>query len=684
MPNSANLKLADENLANPFWIAEKSKSGLYAFSVLLLFGLFTFQLWYHAVRTSATIDEPVHILAGHRHWQCGDFGINPEHPPMLKLLATAPLNFRNLIEPDWDCGSRITSKPDSFASGNLFLVENGADSIVIPTRIAASVLSLLMAVLVFLVTREMFGKWEALTALALLAFEPNLIAHGAVVTTDMALTATAFGTVYALYRYRKNSSWFRFSVVGLAFGLLLAAKHSAVILFPILLLLLLADVFFFRSVKIGLPKQILRQTTAFAAFFLVGLVLLWAFYGFQYYSIPSATNSTVSIADYIKENGRPEMVESSSAKIVDGISRTRLFPESYVYGLADIVATGSRNAFIFDRNYPTGQWFYFPLAFSVKTSVALLLLLPIGFVMAFFLRENRREFMFLLVPPVLFFAIALTSGMNLGVRHILPVYPFFIVVSAVGAVALCRKFPPFRYVLILILLFHAAMAYRIAPHYIVFANDFWGGSNNTYRILPDGNTDWGQNLKFVNEYLAQNNINDCWFVGMGNAQLKRVSQPCRIMPDTFRWWMNNAVDEPVPPIIEGTVLISTRDLPPRGGKEYLPVTQGEPIAQIGGSIFVYQGRFEVPLVAALSRVRRSGQFARLNRVEEAVTEGREAVNLAAADPRAHLALGLALLRAGQKTEARREFAEVVELTKSNPALFRAEEVRARLEIERLN
>ncbi len=63
-----------------------------------LFAAFAFQLWYHATRTSVTIDEPVHILAGHRYWQCGDFGINPEHPPLLKLLAALPLIFRTFVD----------------------------------------------------------------------------------------------------------------------------------------------------------------------------------------------------------------------------------------------------------------------------------------------------------------------------------------------------------------------------------------------------------------------------------------------------------------------------------------------------------------------------------------------------------------------------------------------------------
>lgn len=114
---------------------------LFAVLTVLLFVVFAFQLVYHAVRTSATVDEPFHILAGHRHWQCGDFGINPEHPPLLKLLATAPLNFRQLSEPPWECGSKFTAKFDGFSYGNTFIVENGVDSVVITSRVTASLMA---------------------------------------------------------------------------------------------------------------------------------------------------------------------------------------------------------------------------------------------------------------------------------------------------------------------------------------------------------------------------------------------------------------------------------------------------------------------------------------------------------------------------------------------------------------
>ncbi len=376
------------------------------------------------------------------------------------------------------------------------------------------------------------------------------------------------------------------------------------------------------------------------------------------------------------------MVESFSAKIVDGISKTRIFPESYVLGMADIISWGSRNAYIFGRNYPTGQWWYFPFSFVVKSSIALLLLLPLGLLFPFFNREKRREMMFLLVPPIFFFAFALTSQLNSGIRHILPVYGFLIVASAVGAIWLSRKFYFFRYVLIALLIFHALAAIRTAPNYLAFSNDFWGGTNKTHQIFSDSNVDTGQSIKLVNEYIARENITDCWIVSFVHPELIGAIQPCRVLPTALRILVSRNVAEPVPPVIEGTVFVSTSDLPPRGGDEYVPIAKSTPIAFIGGNTFVYRGRFEIPLAAAMSHAYRAGQFLRSNRSEEAVAEGRKAVELAAYDPRTHLSLGLALIRAGQKDEARRELQMTIELAKPNP-VFRNAEVRAQQEIKRL-
>jgi hypothetical protein len=648
---------------------------------LILFAAFAFQLWFHAVRTSVTVDEPPHILAGYRHLQCGDYGINPEHPPMAKMLAAVPLHFRTMNEPPWDCGSKLTSKPDSFTYGGRFLVENGLDGVVIPARLSIALLSLLLATAVFLAAWEMFGRTEALVALCLFAFEPSLIGHGSVVTTDMAISATAFIAVYALYRFCRKRSWLTIFCVCLAFGLMLAAKHSAIFFVGILFVLLMADAVLFRQNELSLPRRLMRQTAFFAAFALAGLIILWGFYGFRYYAIPSATSSSVSVADYIKENGRPEAAESLPAKATALVSRAHILPESYTLGMADVIAWGIRNCFIFDRSYPTGKWFYFPVALSAKSSIALLLLLPPGFIFAFYNREKRREMVFLLLPPVVFFVIASSSGFTTGIRHILPVYAFFIVAAAAGAVWLCRKFTFFKYVLCALLIFHAITAVRVAPNYQAFANDFWGGTGNTYHIFRDSSVDTGQSAKLVSEYLARENITDCWFGGYVHPEVIRAVQPCRPLPSNLRILISQTVIEPVPSVIEGTILLSVNELPPRSD-EYEPIAQTEPVALIGGNILVYRGRFEIPVAAAMSHAYRSGQFLQINRNEESLAEGQTAVELAAKDARTHLALGLALTRAGRKDEARREFETVIELAKNNP-VFRNAEVRAQLELKRL-
>jgi hypothetical protein len=465
---------------------------------------------------------------------------------------------------------------------------------------------------------------------------------------------------------------------------MLATKHSAVIFVPILFALFLADVLVFRREENLSPERIFRLIASFAGCLLIGFVLLWAFYGFRYNALPNATENMVSVSGYMRGTGRPETVNSLSAKIVLVTSYIGIFPESYIFGLADIVATGSRNAFIFNRNYATGQWFYFPVAFAVKSSAAVLLLLPIGLLLPFFKREKRRKMMFLLVPPLLFFAVALTSGMNIGVRHILPVYPFFVVAAAVGAVAVCRRFYFVRYVLIALLLFHIAAAVRTAPNYIAFANDFWGGTNNTYNLLGDSNVEWGQNLNLVNEYLARENINNCWFAGFANGELNHVQQPCRLLPGYLNWIGTEEIPEPTPTIIEGTILLSVSVLPSRGADEYLPVVQTKPIAQIGGSILVYQGRFEIPLAAALSHVGRALWLIQRNRFEESVVESQKAVELAPDDPRTHFSLALALARTGQKYEARKEFGTVIELARVNHSMYLNLEQRAWQEIAQLD
>ena len=138
----------------------------YIAACVALLGLYALQLGLHAARTSATTDESFHILAGYRYWQCGDFGINPEHPPLLKLVAALPLSLGGVVAPQGPCGAKLTQKHDGFKAGLEFMAQNGGESFLVPARLAAAGFSLLLAALVFFAAREMFGNAEALVALA--------------------------------------------------------------------------------------------------------------------------------------------------------------------------------------------------------------------------------------------------------------------------------------------------------------------------------------------------------------------------------------------------------------------------------------------------------------------------------------------------------------------------------------
>jgi tetratricopeptide (TPR) repeat protein len=226
---------------------------------------------------------------------------------------------------------------------------------------------------------------------------------------------------------------------------------------------------------------------------------------------------------------------------------------------------------------------------------------------------------------------------------------------------------------------NAASAIRTAPNYLVFSNVLWGGYENTHRILL---SDTGQSMKFVSEYLDREGIDDCWIAAFVHPEMIRSVQPCRPMPSGVRIMISRNLIDPVPPVIEGTVVLAEREIPPSSGDEYVPIAQSEPIAFIGGNTFVYRGRFEIPLAAAISRVHRSNHFLRVNDIDQAIAEARLAIEFAPNDPRTHLAIGLALSRTEQKDEARRELETAADLARTD-SRFRNVEVWAKQGLEKL-
>src|SRR5215471_18777840 len=284
----------------------KLRSSAVVLGVVALLAVLLIQLALTIHTESITWDEDDHLYAGYMSWKSGDFGLNPEHPPMVKMLAALPILQMPLRVPALQ---NRNFKIEAFLGGKEFLFKNDADTMLFRARMAAAILTMLLALLVFLAGQEMFGTEAGFVALILLVFDPNQLAHGAFVTTDTGLACFLFATVYCFYRYVKQPSVARLLLVGLSGGLALATKHTGILIFPILLALAICEWLLGRRARPDASQakrlSIARHVLALAAITAVSLTVLWASYGFRYAARPAGLQINPTSAEYIGQLSRP-------------------------------------------------------------------------------------------------------------------------------------------------------------------------------------------------------------------------------------------------------------------------------------------------------------------------------------------------------------------------------------------
>ena len=193
-------------------------------------------------RESLTFDEGDHMFAGYMMWKAGDYGLNPEHPPLAKLLATVPILSDHLWVPPPMPGQFF--KSEAYLNGRDWLARNDGDRqhLVFEMRASAELLALGLCVFVFLAAREWFGDTAGLIALALVVFDPNVLAHSALVTTDIGVSCFFVAAIWTFYRFATRPTLIRLLLVGLATGLLLATKHSGILIGPMFVSLIAWEV----------------------------------------------------------------------------------------------------------------------------------------------------------------------------------------------------------------------------------------------------------------------------------------------------------------------------------------------------------------------------------------------------------------------------------------------------------
>lgn len=640
------------------------------------------ELWFSIRHDSQTFDESAHIFSGMHYWEHGDFGVNPEHPPLVKLLAALPLLSLHPNLPP------VPNQFFRFASGTgglqfLYSSGNDAETLLFRARIAASLITLALALVVFLVARGMFGIGAGLIGLVILVFEPNILANGALVTTDIAAASGMLASIYTFYRYAKKRTTARLAICGLVTGLALASKHSNLLLFLLLTLLGVSEVLrrnpsAENGAQVPATREIVRWGGALVAIGVLAVAVLWSFYGFHYRARPGSAIIVPPLAAYLQDLPHP-----TEARVTLALYRSHLLPEAYVYGLGDIetVTQHGRPAFVLGKLYPTGRWFYFPLAFLIKSTLPfLLLLLLLPFARRLRAAEKRREVLFLTLPVVIYFAVSLTSHLDIGVRHILPIYPFLIVLAAGGAWSLMQKSRAWGFAVVVLLVLHAASSLHAYPHYLAYSNEAWGGPKNTYKVLSDSNVGWTSGLKAMHEYIVEHRITDCWFAYSGLAPYAYYSIPCRSLPTFFSAFTGTETG-PIPASFDGTVFVDEPErtgafLGPEDLNPYRPLVTRTPDEVIAGEILVFHGHFDVPALAALSHIHAAFHEEAANQLDQALAEIRLALSLNPNSADGHYEAGLILQQQRKPTEAHAEFEEAAALATAEYPEFQEDELSA--------
>ena len=555
-------------------MSRAQRAGLVAAAVLLQAGLAI-----HAMRgNSATFDEGAHLPAGYTHLVLGDHRLNPEQPPLVKLLAAAPLVA---LRPQLKLADVSWSEARQWEFGRRFLYRwNDADSLLFLGRLPVVLLASGLVVAVFLAAERRFGAAAGLAAAGLAALSPEVLAHGSLVTTDLAFALFYFLAALAFERLLEHATPWRVLAAGLATGAAFATKFSA----PVLL------VVFAGLALFALGRHALRTGALLAAVGALAFVVVWASYGFRGALTPDPA---------LRGELRQPLVAEQGSVLRDAVAwagRASVVPEDYARGLLFVTEhSAARPTFLLGERRDGGFPAYFAVTFLLKTPIPLLLLTALA--LARIPRLPRRDAFCLWLPVIVYLAATATRGLQIGHRHLLPIYPFLFVAAGEAAMALARWRPAKGAVVAAALaLWYAGGTLVQHPHYLAYFNELAGGPRNGWRLLVDSNLDWGQDLKRLAEWTRANHVGRLKLSYFGSADPGYYGIDSEALPGYTSPHAARITREIRP---GDTVAVSATNLQgvyldpeDRPLMERLRATA--PVARIGYSIFVFRPDFAWP------------------------------------------------------------------------------------------
>jgi hypothetical protein len=551
---------------------------------------------------SSTFDEPIHLPPGYVSLTLGDHRMNPDHPPLVRRLAALPLLFMDVRFDPEDFAWRV-GRPWEF--GKRFLYRwNDAETLLFWGRLPIVALGAALLAAVFLWTRRHWGKAAGALALLLAAFNPELLAHGAIVSTDVGIALFSFLTVVAFGAVVETVTAARVLRAGLALGAACATKFSGVGLLLMLAVPALAIAADARPIRLrllpsaaprevgGRGRKLALLSGVLAAMGLVAILTIWTAYGFH---SPLAVDPEANARIF---DWREVALESPALQaFFSGLRALSILPEAWIWGfLHFLVHAEGRPAFLLGQYSEGGFWYYFPAAFALKAPIALLLLLALALPLARRTAKDPRAEWLLWAPMVLFWLLSMSRSINIGLRHLLPALPFMIVAASRVAAAAFPSGGGRRVLPAVVLVLGAAQVVstlRAWPSYLAYFNELAGGARAASRYLVDSNLDWGQDLPGLRRWMEATGVPRVKLAYFGTADVKYYGVAADRLPGYQPPPPSATVHEVVPGdlvAVSATLLRGVYVDPP-----VLPLMERlrarPPVAVIGGSIFLYKADF---------------------------------------------------------------------------------------------
>ncbi|HTM02387.1 MAG TPA: tetratricopeptide repeat protein [Vicinamibacterales bacterium] len=605
---------------------------------------------------SATWDEPVHLAAGYLAAAHGDYRVEATHPPLMRMWAALPLVFMSNVKVDrgvidrtdpaaWHSGSTAYT----FATKFLF-VDNDANRLLGAARFMIVLCAVGLGILIFCWAYEWLGFAPAACALVCYTLSPNLLANSSLVTTDAGITCFIFGAVYFLWRTSRRFSAVNVAAVAAFVAAAVVTKFSGLILGPIVVALLIA-----ASGRTTITPR--RAAAIVATIAAASYVAIWAVFGFRY--APSDSPTWVL---HLERSTLARTVPSIAA-VTGWIDGHHLLPNLFTEGFLMFAQSMAPPNYTFLAGHysSNGWWYYFPVAFLIKTPIAFIVLVASGLVVSIRMRRSLGGIneTFVLLPIAIYLVPAITSTYQVGIRHILPLYPFLILIAATAVKAMLRR-PVGRVSLAALSLAWVVVFFSVYPHTLTFFNRFVGGPSEGYRYLADSNLDWGQGLKNLRRWMGRHDVATIGLAYFGSADpayygIKYTPLPAATpgfaLPATTRW---------VRPQLPGYVAVSATVLSgvyldPQWRLFYEGLRHIEPVAVLGNSIFVYRlDRWpEPPPVNGADDVDRvlADDLLKAQWYERAALHYRRSLKRHPDEPAVLVNLGAALLSTGRPAEA---------------------------------